>query len=332
MPKPVISTVIATYNSERTLELCLKSLRNQNYPQSKIELIVSDGGSSDNTLKIAKKYKAKIVKSPPDKQSAEYNKAYGIQFATGRYLLFIDSDNVLPHPEWLNQMLLPFQHHKSLVAVEPLRYHHQPSLSILNRYFALFGVNDPLPYYLGKADRMDYIHDDYNLIGLSQDKGSYFLVEFDSRNPSQIPTLGANGFLIKRSYFLKSNHKPGQYFHIDINVDIIARGHDQYAFIKDTILHLTADRFWPFIKWRAFVMTEYLEAQTQRRYRLFDPTRDKPKLLKYIFYALTIVKPFYDSLRGYSKVRDLAWFIHPVMCLCMVTAYSYGFLMGKVKK
>jgi len=50
---PKISVIVPTYNSSRTIEKCLKSIKNQTYQN--IEIIVIDNNSSDNTLKIAKK-------------------------------------------------------------------------------------------------------------------------------------------------------------------------------------------------------------------------------------------------------------------------------------
>ncbi|MFH2021708.1 MAG: glycosyltransferase family 2 protein [Patescibacteria group bacterium] len=333
MKKPLISVVIATYNSDRTLALCLRSLKTQKFPREKIELIIADGGSTDQTLLIAKQFQARVVKVPADKQGAEYNKAYGLQYAKGEYLLCIDHDNILPHSNWLTAMMYPFSQHKDLVAVEPLRYRYQPNLSLLDRYFALFGVNDPLPYYLGKADRMDYFHQKYNLLGQAQDKGEYYLVRFNQDQPQKIPTLGANGFLIKRKYFLKSRHQPGEYFHIDINVDLVAQGYNQYAFIKDDIIHLTNSEFINFVVRRAYFMNKYYLADfSKRRYRVFYLENDGIKLLLFIVYAITLIKPLLDSLRGYIKIKDKAWFLHPPMCLAMVVVYGQTFVIGMIRK
>jgi len=333
MKQPQISVVIATYNSERTLEQCLTSLEAQKYPKDKMELIIADGGSRDKTLKIARQFGAKILHVPADKQGAEYNKAYGLNKAKGKYLLCIDHDNILPHPQWLKNMIYPFSQHLNLVAVEPLRYHYQPDLSLLDRYFALFGVNDPLPYYLGKADRMDHFHDKYNLLGQALDKGKYYFVKFDQDRPKRIPTLGANGFLIRKSCFLISRHQPGEYFHIDINVDLVALGYVQYAFIKDSIIHLTNSEFFNFILRRAHFMSKYYFADfSKRRYSVFDIKNDGLKLFLFIFYALTIIKPFIDSVRGYLRIRDTAWFLHPFMCLAMVFVYGQTFMVGIIQK
>jgi len=329
---PPISVVIATFNSARTLESCLKSLREQNYPADKIQLVVADGGSTDQTLEMARTHRAMIVNVPKDRQDAEYNKGFGLQYATGELVLFIDHDNVLPHKDWLRKMLRPLLEHQDLVASEPLRYHFDPSLSMLDRYFALFGVNDPLPYYLGKADRMDYIHDHYNLLGKASDEGEYYVVTFDQTHPARLPTLGANGFLIRTLFLKQAQHEPGKYFHIDINVDLVGQGHVKYAFIKDDIIHLSNSRLSSFLKRRKQFMEQYyMRNLSVRRYSVYR-SEDLGRLLLFIFYAATVLKPLFDSFRGWLRVRNSAWFIHPLMCLAALYIYGLTTLKGLFKK
>lgn len=332
---PLISVVIATYNSDRTLEQCLSSVKNQDYPLEKIQLIIADGGSSDKTIIIAKKFNVTLINVPKEKQNAEYNKAYGLQYATGEYILFIDYDNILPHKNWIKKMLQPLLIHEDLVAVEPLRYRYDPSFTLLDRYFALFGVNDPVPYYLGKADRMDYIHNEYNLLGSAKNKGDYYLVTFDRNNPRNIPTLGANGFLIRKNILKKAQIKPGKYFHIDINVDLIKLGYTKYAFIKDDIIHLTNNNFVSFLRRRVKFINQYdINKVSARRYSVYYPNekQDKNKIVLFIIYSLTFIKPLFDSIKGWLKIHDPAWFIHPFMCITVVLLYGLTIIKTSLKK
>ena len=57
---PKISVLTPTLDSSQTLEQCLESIINQDYPKNKLEIIIADGGSNDNTLKIAQKYNARV--------------------------------------------------------------------------------------------------------------------------------------------------------------------------------------------------------------------------------------------------------------------------------
>ena len=51
---PLVSIIIPTYNSEKTLPLCLESIKRQTYKN--IEVIVLDNFSIDRTVDIAKRY------------------------------------------------------------------------------------------------------------------------------------------------------------------------------------------------------------------------------------------------------------------------------------
>ena len=56
-----VSFLIPTLNAASVLEPCLKAIVDQNYPKDKIEIVVADGGSTDKTLIIAKKYGLKFI-------------------------------------------------------------------------------------------------------------------------------------------------------------------------------------------------------------------------------------------------------------------------------
>lgn len=87
MNRPLVSVIIPTYNSGRTLEKCLRSIMRQTYRN--VEVIIVDRYSSDNTIKIAKKYRTKIYQVKYERAKA---KNTGLKMARGRYVLFIDSD------------------------------------------------------------------------------------------------------------------------------------------------------------------------------------------------------------------------------------------------
>jgi len=328
---PSISIIIPTYNSSRTLSNCLKSIGSQDYPKYLIELIVVDGGSNDNTIKVAKQSKAKVINVSKDLQNAEYNKGIGVNAAKNEILLLLDHDNVLPHYLWLQKMMEPLLENKKVVGVEPLRFHYSPKMTILDRYFALIGGTDPVAYYLGKNSHLSWAFDEYNLYGKSRDLGKYYLVKFEK---NKIPALGGNGAAIRRKLLLKeAKANPESFFHIDVNVDLIRKGFNEYAIIKDSIIHLANNKVIPFLLRRKYFIEKYhFEDMSKRRYSIYEPKKDRLSLFLFILFSITFVKPTFDSIRGFIKIHDIAWFIHPFMCICMVFLYGFPTVKEEIKR
>lgn len=89
-PYPKFSIITVTYNADKVLESTLQSVISQNYEN--VEYILVDGGSTDHTLEIARRYKNHIsqIISEPDKGLYDaMNK--GIRLATGDYLCFLNA-------------------------------------------------------------------------------------------------------------------------------------------------------------------------------------------------------------------------------------------------
>ena len=93
MAEPLVSIITPSFNSEKYIEQCILSIKNQNYKY--VEHIIQDGGSTDNTLKIIEKY-ADIVKleSKPDLGPADaLNRAFSR--CKGEIFLVLNSDDIL---------------------------------------------------------------------------------------------------------------------------------------------------------------------------------------------------------------------------------------------
>lgn len=92
--KPKISVITPSFNQAQFLEQTIQSVVNQNYPN--FEYIVQDGGSSDGSVDIIKKYADRIdfwESGPDGGQSAAINK--GFERATGDFIMWINSDDML---------------------------------------------------------------------------------------------------------------------------------------------------------------------------------------------------------------------------------------------
>lgn len=86
------SIIIPAFNEEKTVEKTLKALKNQTFKD--FEIIVKDGGSTDRTVELAKKYADKIV-CKSDFSAADARNQ-GADYAKGIFLVFVDADTELP--------------------------------------------------------------------------------------------------------------------------------------------------------------------------------------------------------------------------------------------
>ena len=78
---------------EKYIEETILSILNQQYPN--LELIIVDGGSSDNTLSILSKYKEQISLLISEKDEGQYNAINkGFSKATGEMLAWLNADDV----------------------------------------------------------------------------------------------------------------------------------------------------------------------------------------------------------------------------------------------
>jgi glycosyltransferase involved in cell wall biosynthesis len=109
----IVSVIIPTKNSEKYLEKCLKSIKNQTFTD--FEIIIVDNFSTDKTPEIAQKYTDKFFQQGPER-SAQRN--FGVKKANGKFLFFVDSDMELS-PNLLLEISHKFNQKPNLILVIP---------------------------------------------------------------------------------------------------------------------------------------------------------------------------------------------------------------------
>lgn len=108
-PPPTISIITVSYNNETTIADTIQSVLEQTYPYK--EHIIIDGASTDQTFEVIKQYREQLgpVVSEPD-EGIYHAMNKGINLASGEIIGFINADDILAHPQVLQQVAEVLQH------------------------------------------------------------------------------------------------------------------------------------------------------------------------------------------------------------------------------
>lgn len=226
--------------------------------------------------------------------TSESGKAIGIRAAKGHVIGILASDNELVEPDFLKEHYANAMYHG---AAYPIKYFYKKDDDILNRYFALIGGNDPLSFYMKKNDRWSY----------------------DGQHTGNMTngSIGDNGYFIRKDLILKTDLD--NYYHVDNAIEAGALT----AGMPYAIWHKTGGNIFKFFLKRYRYGLEHA-FNKNRRWHLVDLSKpqDIRRLLWFIFVSLTLVEPLCLSIRGYLKIRDVAWFLHPLICLATLFTYA----------
>ena len=151
---PFVSIIIPVRNRPEEIEICLGSLGQIHYPRDRIEIIVVDDASDDNTPDVASEFEVNVIYLKEHKQ-ASYCRNLAAEGAKGDILAFIDSD-CLADPLWLRELVPAFKD-RSIGAVGGMvdsyfgkkgldRYEAVKSSLNVCTWFRRSGENDPFFY------------------------------------------------------------------------------------------------------------------------------------------------------------------------------------------
>ena len=308
---PRISFVIATYNSGPFVEEAIKSILKQDYPLNKIEIVFSDGGSTDNTLEIAKKYSIiRVVKNELILGDPGY--ALGCEEARGDLVVFVGHDNRLAQDNWIRMMIKPFIETDIVGAYPHLENRKEDSW--LTKYVNQF--TDPFNHFLyGHANNPLTFYKVYKVLK----KGDGWVVyNFNLKNH---PLLAYDqGFMLKK----KGYHRDRKTWYCDILpvLDLIA-DKKQFAYVSAASnYHETLNKgLKQFIKKHRWAIDYNLDSREtfgmykqkfglKARREYISPMRHFRAFI-YPFYGISFVFPCLRAMYFYLKDGEKEWLYHP---------------------
>jgi glycosyltransferase involved in cell wall biosynthesis len=321
-----VTVVIPTFNSGRYLDECLRALREQDYPQNRVEVVIADAGSTDGTLEIARSHGVdRIVDNPL--RTGEAGKAAGIRAAGGDLIAFVDSDNVVVGEDWLARMTEPFAD-PDVMGAEPRRWHHRREDHYINRWHALAGVADPLTLYVGNYCRESLVTNTWTgYPHRSERRDGWEKVSLD---PRWVPVLGANGFVVRAAVL--SEVDIGDYlFDLDAVYEAVQRGHREVALVDVPVRHYFCDGLAGFRHKTRRRGDDFLyfRSRGQRTYPWGG--RQRRGMVDFVFSTVLVAPVLLDAVRGWRRKPDPAWAFHPVACWLTLAIYTMAVVRARVR-
>ena len=282
-------------NAAGIIENCLKSIRAQDYPKDRIEILVGDAGSKDGTPELVARYGGQVF--PDNGRNIEDGKKAALVHATGDYIVFIDADNEITHPDYIRLAVDALSRHPEAFGVESY-YLPSPKMTSFCAYLThLLHISDPVawmmsikPVFLGREGDVEH---------WTFPKGS-----------TAYP-VGSNGFVFRREE-LDLVQAREQYSDTHTSVRLIqATGKRQWLRIQGRgVHHYYVANGREFLKKRQRATCHFLDMKKEYG---FSWTERKPRIPGWLACALcaTFVVPTLQMVGGLVRSGDRRWLWHP---------------------
>ena len=314
----LVSIMIATFNSERLLPRTLDAIKKQTYPKELIEILIVDGGSTDNTIEIAKQYGCKILNN--DKTEPVNAKLIGARNAIGKYLITLDHDEVMSDKRSIEKKVLAAQEHTTCKVFLPSGYLRPRDYPKLNQYISEFGDPFSLFIYKFSKDSKFFIKDISKCGVLVDDTRDYSVFLFDDTKHDVILELYCLGTMIDREYFKQiPNIFESRAVYSHSFFEMLGRGEREVAIMKnDPIVHYSVDSikaYLPKLKWRVKNNIHYSDMGDGG----FDGRLKYQRgvnIRKYAFipYTFFCVAPLLDGIYLAVTRKNTIYLLHIIFC------------------
>jgi glycosyltransferase involved in cell wall biosynthesis len=305
---PKISFVMPALNAAGIIENCLKSIRAQDYPADRTEILVGDAGSKDGTQELVKRYGGAVYHDSG--RNIEDGKKAALIHATGEYVIFIDADNEITHPDYTRLAVDALRRYPDAFGVEAY-YLPSPRMTSFCAYLThLLHISDPVAWMMSIKP-----------IFLGRDGG---VERWTFPEGSMAYPIGSNGFVFRTSELdlVKARE---EYSDTHTSVRLIqATGKREWLRITGRgVHHYYVATLGEFLKKRQRATCHFLDMAKEYG---FSWTQRKPRVPGWLACACcaSFVVPFFQMLSGLTRTGDRRWLWHPFASF----ASAWGVLTG----
>jgi glycosyltransferase involved in cell wall biosynthesis len=318
MSLPSFTFVLPTLNAAGPLfERALGSIRAQSYPQNRVEIIVADGGSTDDTRAVAEGFGARMIDNP--NVLAEWGVKEGFAAATGEIVVIFAADNELIDVHWLERVALLFEREPDLSAVFG-RLVSGIDDPALNKYIELI-QSEPLNWFLNRNLEWYLQRHPIEADGFSR---------FDV-DPARPLIWGANGLAVRRDHALPRWRSDGYVADVDAFHAMVRDGHSRVAYSPNPYCfhHQVATLRDLRRKWLRNAKQHLVEQAPTRDLEWVLTPHFRSRLALWVGYSLVPLISTGDALRRARRDRSAYWLYHPLASLLQTITYGQALASSK---
>jgi glycosyltransferase involved in cell wall biosynthesis len=304
---PRISFIMPTLNVEALLDNVLASIARQTYPRDRYEIILADAHSTDRTREIAAKYGAIVLDD--NGKNMEEGKRLAMQHATGEYIVFVDADNEITHPDYIELAVKALAANPQALGVESY-YLPSPKMSSFCAYLShLLHISDPICWLMSSNPQFVARDGETERWKLADGTYSY--------------PLGANGFVFRRADLLAVQASE-KFQDTHVALFLMKNGKREWLRIRGRgVHHFYVQTLWAFVQKRRRATVHFLRVQEEMPVNWMKESPPVPLWLAAV-YCVTFFGPLWHTLRGIFRDGDIRWLWHLLASPASVLGNAWG--------
>jgi glycosyltransferase involved in cell wall biosynthesis len=312
---PRLSFIMPTLNVEMLLDNALSSITRQTYPRDRYEILLADAHSTDCTREIAKKYGVTVVDD--NGKNMEEGKRLALQHATGEYIVFVDADNEITHPDYIELAVKALAANPQALGVESY-YLPSPKMSSFCAYLThRLHISDPIAWLMSTNPKL-----------VARDGGvERWILPGDSLSYP----LGANGFVFRRAD-LESVKADEHFQDTHAALHLMREGKREWLRICGRgVHHFYVQTLRGFVQKRRRATVHFLRVQQEAKTNWMNEKPPVPLWLAGV-YCVTFAGPVWHTVRGLIRDGDPRWLWHVPACLGSVLGDAWGVWTYKTRR